>query len=182
MWTAKSKDSHMLYKIALSIYYLFIIKIPNSRNLKLFNKFRVWYVSKILKLINNPEGCVFEQGVYISAGKERVVIGKHTHINENTFIQAATIGDYVMIGPNVSLLSNSHNHNRLDIPMEMQGMTENMPVIIENDVWIGRNVVVLPGITIHQGSIVAAGAIVTKNVQSYSIVGGVPARFIKMRR
>jgi len=170
-----------MYKIALTFYYLVISKLPNSRFWNAFNSIRVWYVSKVLKVIQYSEGCIFEQNVYISAGGERVKIGMHTHINENVFIQAASIGNYVMIGPNVSLLSNSHIHKRIDIPMEMQGMTENTPVVIEDDVWIGRNVIVLPGITIQKGSIIGAGSIVTKNIESYSVMGGIPAKLIKKR-
>ncbi|MBJ7883159.1 DapH/DapD/GlmU-related protein, partial [Gelidibacter salicanalis] len=58
----------------------------------------------------------------------------------------------------------------------------NLPVIIEDDVWIGRNVVILPGIRISSGSIVGANSVVTKNICANSIVGGVPAKFIKFRQ
>lgn len=171
----------MLYRIALIIYYIFISKLPNSRYWSAFNTLRVWYVSKILKLIKKSDNCIFEEGVYISAGKSRVEIGSHTQINENVFIQDAKIGNYVMIAPNVSFYSSTHIHSRIDIPMEMQGMTVNSPAIIEDDVWIGRNSVILPGIVIGKGSIVGAGSIVTKDVASYTVVGGVPAKFIRYR-
>ena len=170
-----------MYKIALVFYYVIIAKLPNSRYISSINKIRVWYLAKILRIIDNSDSCIFEDGVYISSGKDRVKIGHHSHVNQNTFIQGAQIGNYVMIGPDVSLLSNSHNFDRIDVPMERQGMTDNNPVVIEDDVWIGRNVVILPGITIHKGSIVGAGAVVTKDVEPYSIVGGVPAKFIKKR-
>jgi len=62
-----------------------------------------------------------------------------------------------------------------------QGEDTARPPIIEDDVWIGRNAVVMPGVRIGQGSIVAAGAIVVKDVMPYSIIGGVPARLIRMR-
>ena len=57
-----------------------------------------------------------------------------------------------------------------------------IPVIIENDVWIGANVIILPGVTIHEGSIIAAGAVVTKDVECYTIVAGNPAKVIKKRK
>lgn len=170
-----------MYKVAVAFYYLFISKLPNSRYIGSVNKLRVWYVSKVLGLMGNTEGCIFEDGIYISSGKNRVTIGHHSHVNQNTFIQAATIGNYVMIGPEVAIMANSHVYDRTDIPMEQQGMTEISPVIIEDDVWIGRNVKIMPGITIKTGSIIGAGAVVTKDVEAFSIVGGVPAKLIKMR-
>ncbi|WP_442859821.1 DapH/DapD/GlmU-related protein [Anaerobutyricum hallii] len=66
--------------------------------------------------------------------------------------------------------------------MIKQGYTENKPVYIEDNVWIGRRVLIMPGVCIGTGSIVAAGAVVTKNVEPYSIVGGNPAKIIKYRK
>ena len=66
--------------------------------------------------------------------------------------------------------------------MIKQGNSETKPVIIENDVWIGANVIILPGVTIHEGSIIAAGAVVTKDVECYTIVAGNPAKVIKKRK
>lgn len=122
-----------------------------------------------------------EYGVYFSNGKN-VKIGTNCHINENVFIQGAYIGNNVMIAPNVSLLSISHNYENTEIPMTNQGETKPNPPIIEDDVWLGRNVVVMPGITIGSGSIIAAGAVVTKNVAPFSVMGGVPAKLIKSRK
>jgi len=123
----------------------------------------------------------FEEGIYIGNGKD-VIIGKHCHINENVFIQGAIIGDFVMIAPNVSILNSTHNYTSIDLPMIMQGEEKNMNPTIEDDVWIGRNAVIMQNVIIGKGSIVGAGAIVTKNVEPYSIVGGVPAKLIKKRK
>lgn len=122
-----------------------------------------------------------EEGVYISNGKSKVSIGFNTHINEKVFIQSAVIGNYVLVGPNVVFLSNFHETKSIDIPMVLQGMTEDKPVIVEDNVWLGRNVIVMPGCVIGTGSIVGAGAIVTSNIPSYSIAVGIPARVIKKR-
>jgi maltose O-acetyltransferase len=121
----------------------------------------------------------FENGVYIGSGN--LTIGKCCHINENVFIQGAEIGNYVMVAPHVAILSRSHNKDRLDIPMIMQGKTEDRPPVIEDDVWIGRNAIVMPGVRIGAGSIVAAGAVVVKDVGRNQIVGGVPAKLIRHR-
>ncbi|WP_443634531.1 acyltransferase [Candidatus Marifrigoribacter sp. Uisw_064] len=122
-----------------------------------------------------------ECGVYISNAKG-LKIGNNCRINENVFIQEATIGNNVLIAPNVVIISVSHNHEKLDIPIVDQGDTTPNPPIIENGVWLARNVVIMPGITIGEGAIVGAGAIVTKDVKPFTIVGGVPAKFIKERK
>tara|TARA_Y100001978_G_scaffold202688_2_gene224692 strand:+ start:187 stop:495 length:309 start_codon:yes stop_codon:yes gene_type:complete len=90
------------------------------------------------------------------------------------------IGKNVLIGPNSVLRSNNHNFKILQKPINQQGMSEGK-IIIEDDVWIGSNVVILPNVIIGKGSIVAAGAVVTSKVKSFSIVGGVPAKEIGMR-
>lgn len=91
------------------------------------------------------------------------------------------IGDNVMMGSDVTILTQTHNIDRTDIPMGWQGMRES-EVVIGNDVWIGMRVVIMPGVEIGNGSVIGAGAIVTKDVPDYAIVGGVPAQVIKFRR
>jgi maltose O-acetyltransferase len=137
-------------------------------------------LSRVLKILKPSKNAFIENNVYIGNAKQ-VTIGKDVQINENVFIQGAIIGDFVMIAPNVSILANMHKHDRIDIPMAKQGKTIGNQVIIEDDVWLGRNVTVMPGVKIERGSIIAAGAIVTKDVPPYSVYGGVPAKFIKKR-
>lgn len=91
------------------------------------------------------------------------------------------IGDNVMMGPDVTILSQTHIIERTDIPMGKQGMREAI-VIIGNDVWIGMRSIIMPGVKIGNGAVIGAGAVVTKDVPDYAIVGGVPARIIKYRR
>ena len=123
---------------------------------------------------------IFENDIYISDCRN-IKIGKNCHINENVFIQGASIGNYVMIAPHVAILNSKHNHNRIDIPMVLQGEQKYVNPVIEDDVWIGRNAIIMPGIKIEKGSIIGAGAVVVKDVPSFSIVGGVPAQVIKKR-
>jgi maltose O-acetyltransferase len=127
------------------------------------------------------ENTYFEHHVFIG-GPGRVKFGKSCQINQNTFIEEADIGNFVMIAPNVAIISSTHNFERTDIPMAFQGVTTSKKVIIEDDVWLGRNVVVMPGVRIRKGSIVAAGAVVTRDVPEFKIVGGVPAKIIKDRK
>jgi maltose O-acetyltransferase len=87
-----------------------------------------------------------------------------------------------MMGPDVMIISRGHNFSRLDIPMMSQGDSDPKLVVFENDVWIGARAIILPGVHIGQGAIVGAGAVVTKDVPPYAIVGGNPAKVIKSRR
>ena len=86
-----------------------------------------------------------------------------------------------MMGPEVIIYTSGHKFDRTDIPMIDQGFTETEPVVIGNDVWIGRRVIIMLGVNIGDGCILGAGAVVTKDVPAYSVVGGVPARIIKSR-
>jgi len=169
------------WKLAVLWYYLFISRLPHSRFLGLFNVLRVYYLSKILKVMPFDRNSKFEFNVYISNGN-KLKIGNYCRINENVFLQGdIRIGDYVMIAPNVAIYTSNHFYKDIDKPMVTYGNALNSPVVIEDNVWIGRNVVVLPGVTIATGSIVGANSVVTKNVPANSVVGGVPAKFIKYR-
>ncbi|WP_419767381.1 acyltransferase [Arcobacter sp.] len=86
-----------------------------------------------------------------------------------------TIGDNVAVGPEVTFFAAGHDVN--DIKLKDTGA----PIIVENNVWIGGRSIILQGVTIGEGAIVAAGSVVAKNVEPYTIVGGIPAKFIKKR-
>lgn len=97
---------------------------------------------------------------------------------------AITIGNKVMFGPNVTIMGGDHNATAVgrymyDIHEKLPG--DDLPVAIDDDVWIGSGVTILKGVKIGRGSIVAAGALVIRDVAPYSIVGGVPARRLKVR-
>lgn len=172
-----------LTKIAsLAIYYILISRLPNSNYVKIssINRIRVWYLSKILGVMAFDTKSTFQNHVYISNG-ENLTIGRECQINENVFIQGATIGNYVMIAPNVSILNSRHKTVDTRVPMIRQGDVKYVNPIIEDDVWIGRNAIIMPGIRIAQGTIIGAGAVVTKDTLPCSVYGGVPARFICKR-
>ena len=91
------------------------------------------------------------------------------------------IGNNVMMGPNVTILTHTHNIERTDIPMGHQG-SRIAEVVIGNDVWIGMRVIIMPGVKVGDGVIIGAGAVVTKDVPDFAIVGGVPAKIIRYRK
>lgn len=123
-------------------------------------------------------------------GLENLSIGDSTSIPKGSVFYCTdaplTIGKKVIFGPRPTIITGDH---RIDIKGKYiinvtrdEKLPENdMPVIIEDDVWVGANVTILKGVTIGRGSIVAAGAVVTKSCEPYSIIGGVPAKLLKMR-
>lgn len=108
-------------------------------------------------------------------------IGHHVIINENCRLQDCQIGDYALIAPEVYTVIRNHRYENPAIPISQQGYFDTNPPVIHRDVWLGVRVILLPGVTIHEGAIVAAGAIVTKDVGSFEIVGGTPAQVIGYR-
>ncbi len=125
------------------------------------------------------------KGVNIESGaafSPKVTLGDYSGIGINAKIYGTChIGRYVMMGTDVTIITRNHRFDRTDIPMMEQGFEEERPVYIGNDVWIGDRALILPGVHIGDGSIIAAGAVVTKDVPPYSIVAGVPARKIRDR-
>jgi maltose O-acetyltransferase len=110
--------------------------------------------------------------------KDNSGIGYKCEIPSNT-----VIGNNVMMGPEVIIFRQNHCFNNCQIPMNQQGYITTEGLIIEDDVWIGRRVMVMPGVkVIGTGSIIAAGTIVTKDVEPYTIVGGNPSVILKRRK
>ena len=170
-----------MHKLRLFIYYVIIQNLPHSRFLKVSNSIRIWYLSKILKIMPYDKNSKFEYKIYISDAR-KIKLGSYVRINERAFFQGdVKIGNHVMIAPNVSVYTRTHKYDKIKIPMVLSGETSTQTVVIEDDVWIGINAVILPGIRIGKGSIVGANAVVTKDVEPYSIVGGVPAKLIRKR-
>ena len=108
-----------------------------------------------------------------------VVIGHHSRVGlHNTIIGPVNIGNHVNLAQGITITALNHNFSDLQKRIDEQGISTAL-VTIGNDIWIGANAVVLPGVTIGDHSVVAAGAVVTKNVPSGCVVAGVPAKVIK---
>ncbi len=113
----------------------------------------------------------------------RVQIGDNVTLNEWIYIDGfggVRIDDGVRIAHRTTIMSSDHRFDRRDVPIREQGLVCK-PVHIERDVWLGCNVTILPGVTLREGAIVAAGAVVTRDVAPFTIVAGVPARPIGVR-
>ena len=122
---------------------------------------------------------VIESFACINNAVGDVMIGDHTRVGlHNTIIGPVTIGSHVNLAQGITVTALNHNFAETDKRIDEQGVSTT-PVTIEDDVWIGANVVVLPGVRIGTHSVVAAGAIVTKDVPPYSLVAGIPAKVIK---
>ena len=127
-------------------------------------------------------------------GLYNLSVGDGTSIPKGSTIYCTdapcTIGKKVLFGPKPTIITGDHRIDMIgkyitDVTVEDKFVdSENLfdlPVVIEDDVWVGANVTILKGVTIGRGSVVAAGAVVTKSFPPYSIIGGVPAQLLKMR-
>ena len=115
---------------------------------------------------------------------EGLTMGDNSNIGPYNYIGCSgkiTIGNNVMLAPRVSIYAENHVFDHPELLIRDQGV-EKKEVIIEDDCWIAANSIILAGVTIGQGSVVAAGSVVTENVPAYSVVAGVPAKFIKSRK
>ena len=113
----------------------------------------------------------------------RLSIGNNSGVGINALLDGEVIiGNDVMMGPDVIIYTQNHAFQSTDITMNKQGKKKKKKVIIGNDIWIGARVIILPGVEIGDGCIIGAGAVVTKNIPPYSIVGGNPAKILKRRK
>jgi len=142
--------------------------------------------------IGCPSSIAFGNDIYLvrnavlrACGGASLRMGDCITVNGNARIIAdfgeIEMGRDIMIGPNVVIRASNHRFDRTDVPMFEQGHT-NERIVIGNDVWIGANAVILPGVTIGAHVVVAAGAVVTRDVPDYAVVAGVPAKVIGDRR
>ena len=127
------------------------------------------------------KGVCWGKGVIVALD---LTIGDNSGIGDECKIDPKiTIGNDVMIGKNLRAFTSNHVTTRTDIPMRLQGLEPISPLAIGNDVWICEDVIITARCNrIGDGSIIAAGSVVTRDVEPYSVVGGNPARFIRYRK
>lgn len=167
-------------KILIFTYYIIAAKLPDHAfpGGNLFNKFRIFLLRKIIPI---GQLCVIQRSVYVGDGNN-VSIGSYCRINDHVKLDNVRIGNYVMIARNTQVLGKMHRFDDVNIPMLLQKGIPQSQTIIEDDVWIGLNVIIMPGVKISSGCIIAAGAVLTKDTEPYGIYGGVPAKLIRFRK
>lgn len=159
-------------KILYKIYILIL------RKYSIFKFLRYFFVKKSIKFcgknVNIRNNAFFDQSLSI---------GDNSSLGINCMImKGVTIGANVMMAPEVYIYTQNHKFDDVTIPMVKQGRTPMEEVIIEDDVWIGSRVTILPGVKIGKGSVIAASSVVTKDVEPYTVVAGNPAKIIKRRK
>ena len=162
----------------LSMYYFILIYLPSKSMCEICVKLR----SKAAKLIFNQLGSNVNIAKGVRFGKgAKISIGNNSGLGENCYLVAMdfiSIGDNVMIGPEVMILTGGHDYNDPTKSLIAQNIITK-PVVIGNDCWISARVTILPGISICDRVIIAAGSIVSKSISESGIYGGNPARKIK---
>jgi maltose O-acetyltransferase len=123
-----------------------------------------------------------ETGASFGPGNS-VFLGDRSELGINCELYGEVhIGNCVMMGPQVVVWTTNHRFDRVDIPMVDQGNGQMRPVVIGDDVWIGTRAIILPGVRIGQGAVVGAGAVVSKDVPSWAVVVGNPAKVVRLRK
>lgn len=154
-----------------------------------------FFISKNVTILNPQciymkEGSTVAENVYLGpivkyAGIEyspKIIIGENTHVAKNgsiACIDRVEIGKNVLFARNVHITDHSHGYEDITIPITPQKLISKGPVIIEDDCWLGFNCEILSGVHIGKHCVVAARAVVTKDVPQFSIVAGNPARVVK---
>lgn len=170
VWTLKKKIWFILYSI-------FSKNLPVSRKFKFAKIFRVFFAKHILKKIGMNVN--IEKGAYFGPN---VSIGDNSGIGVNCELYGSiSIGENVLMGPEVVFYTSNHEFRDMTKLIIEQGSTKEKPIIVENDCWIGRRCIILPGVKIAKGTVIGAGSIVTKSFPEYSIIAGNPAKKIGER-
>ncbi len=131
---------------------------------------------------------VFFFPMHSSFSYKNIILGNDVYIGPGAILSASrskiVFANKIILGPNVTMMGGDHNTTEIGKYMYdvKEKLPENdLPIIIEDDVWIGTGAIILKGVRIGEGAIIAAGALVIKDVPSYAIVGGIPAKVLKMR-
>lgn len=176
----------MKRKIFLALFYGIANHLPNFYQMFVgrgSNWFRVFCVKRIFRKYGKIT--TINRNIYFGNGSE-IEIGDYSGIGANCVLpNDIKIGKYVMMGPDLYCLSFSHRISETEKPMCFQGKEDKEPgssIVINDDVWIGAKVIITKRRHIGKGSVLAAGAVVTKDVPDYAIVGGNPARVIRNRK
>lgn len=174
-------QSERLQRKAADVLYKVVFRrLPPSASRfgPLSKRLRSWAGRHILAQcghsVNIERGASFGANVRLG---DRSGIGLNCHLRG-----PITIGDDVMMAPEVMILTTAHVSDDLDRPMREQGNRLNEPVIVGDDVWIGARAIILPGVNVGAHSIIGAGSVVTRDIPEWSVAVGNPAAVVRSRR
>jgi acetyltransferase-like isoleucine patch superfamily enzyme len=169
-------------EIGINIRKVIFSKVFKIKNIRVERNATLTYQN-----VSAGDNCRFATNSMISATDGKLVFGKNFSLMANSQVNAnrsnIEIGENVLVGPNVVIQGVNHNIDDLSQPILFAGDQKGKnKIIIGNNVWIGANSVILSGVSIGDDAVVGAGSVVTKDVEPFSVVGGVPAKLIKKRK
>ncbi|MBC2838238.1 DapH/DapD/GlmU-related protein [Robiginitalea sp. SC105] len=168
----------MIKKVTFLIYLLLFRNTPEDYRpyALFFPAIRSFLVRSYLKECGKKPRVKNRAEISLNAS-----LGDFSELGTRCMIQGNVyIGNHVIMGPDVKIYARNHRFDRLDMPIQEQGK-DYFETYIGDDVWLGANVVVTAGCKIGNHAVVAAGAVVTRDIPDYAVVGGVPAKVIKFR-
>lgn len=169
----------LLKKIAYLLYIAILRHTPED-----FRPY-AFFFPKIRSALASFFLCKCGIGLRVKSGADIsmfIEVGDYSELGSRCIIQSnVCVGSNVIMGPDVKIYTRNHNFSDYNIPIAKQGKVYKS-TCIGDDVWIGANVIILPGVRIGSHSIIGAGAVVTKDVPEWSILGGNPAKIIKERK
>lgn len=144
-------------------------------------RIRMWLLLNFKhRFISVGAGCYFGRDLWVRP--DSVSVGSGTYIGPECWLASkVNIGNYVMLGPRVAFVGGDHRFDCVGVPSIESGRGNNLTATVGDDAWIGYGSVIMHGVVIGEGAVVAAGAVVTRDVLPYEIVGGTPAKRIRMR-
>ena len=169
--------------VCLIMYLVLARYLPVSYT-PILGVFSRWFRYQLCKRIFKKCGknVNIEKGAFFGKGFN-IEIGDNSGLGVNCVVpDGIIIGENVMMGPNCYILNRNHAFNDVNVPMYFQGFLNSKRTIIEDDVWIGRNVTMTPGRYVKKGTIIGACCLLCKDFPEYSVVGGNPSKFIKSRK
>ncbi|WP_209389492.1 DapH/DapD/GlmU-related protein [Chryseobacterium sp. RR2-3-20] len=175
-----------LYKIKNFLISFFKKEIPSYK--KNYVNYKNSWIHKTVR-IDNYDNLIIGNNVEIKENaiiqifNGKIKIGNNTQLNPFTVIYGGnvTIGENVLIAPHCMIASGNHNFLQVKVPIRFADDITKGPITIDDDVWIGANSTITDGVHIGKGAVIAANSCVTKDVEDYSIYGGVPAKKIGSR-
>lgn len=177
------KNFRIIQIVSLALYYGFARHLPKSQNMLMgggvSRQIRYVLCRQIFKYCGKNVN--IEKGACFGSGR-LVELGDNSGLGINCMVPSDIyIGKDVMMGANCYILSQNHRIDDLSIPMNRQGFVTKGRTIIEDDVWIGRDVTFTPGRHVSKGTVIGACCLLCKDFPEYSIVGGNPSKIIRSR-